>query len=155
MRILEIAGGTVLVLLLIVALAAPLGPVPGFFIGGNQTAAPSQWPDTSAVDEIKLKVPGTLPRVVIIWVVDVDGELHVVGSRDSGWVEMIGSGSPVEMRLGDETYALEAVEVNEGKAEILQAYVAKYEDDYPDIIAGFPEPDEAIRTAAVYRLNRS
>ncbi len=155
MKALKIAGAAVLVLLLVVALAAPIGPVPGFFIGGTATAAPAQWPDTADVHEIKLRVPGTLPRVVIIWVIDHEGELHVVGSRESGWVKMIGSRSPVEMRLGDATYSLTAAEVTEGKRAILEAYLEKYEPDYPDIVAGFPEPEEAMRVAAVFRLNRS
>ena len=39
----------------------PIGPMPGFFIGGQPTPVPKAWPDTSKVDEILLKVPGTLP----------------------------------------------------------------------------------------------
>ena len=53
----------------------PIGPMPGFFIGGQPTPVPKAWPDTSKVDEILLKVPGILPRVVIIWVVQVDSAL--------------------------------------------------------------------------------
>ena len=43
----------------------PIGPMPGFFIGGQPTPVSKAWPDTSKVDEILLKVPGILPRVVI------------------------------------------------------------------------------------------
>lgn len=32
------------------------------------------WLDTSKADEILLKAPGTLPRVVIIWLVQVEGQ---------------------------------------------------------------------------------
>lgn len=99
-----------------VAFAAPVGPLPGFFIGGEPTAVPEHWPDTSNVDEIQLKVPGTLPRVVTMWVVDYEGDLHVVGSRESGWVRMIGQGAPVEMRLGDRTYAVERGPRDRGRA---------------------------------------
>lgn len=155
MKILKIASLIVLALLVVVALIAPVGPMPGFFIGGTASEAPAQWGDTSTVHEIRLKVPGSLPRVVVIWVIEHAGELHVVGSKDSGWVKMIGERSPVEMRLGDNTYALNATAVTEGWQPILEAYVAKYEPDYPDIVAGFPSIDEAKDLIAVFRLNRT
>ena len=97
---------------------------------------------------------GSPPRVVIIWVVEHGGELYVVGAPDSGWVSMIGSGSPVEMRLGDNTYALNAAPVNTGWEEVVTAYVDKYRPDYPDIVAGFPSPEEAAGQVAVFRLER-
>ena len=155
MKILKLALAIILVLAVVVALVAPIGPLPGFFIGGTVSAAPSQWGDTSDVHEIKLKVPGVLPRVVIVWVVEHEGELCVVGSKDSGWVTMIGAGSPVEMRLGDNTYALRATPVTEGWQPIVEAYVAKYQPDYPDIVAGFPSIDEARGSFAVFQLSRT
>lgn len=154
MKILRIAVIAVAVLLLVGILVAPIGPMPGFFIGGSQATAPAQWPDTSKVHEIRLKVPGTLPRVVILWVIQHQGELHVVGGKDSGWVRRIGAGGSVELRLGESTYALDASPVTEGWQEILEAYVAKYEPDYPDIVAGFPTLEEADGTVAVFRLDR-
>jgi len=155
MRALKIAIPAILALLLVVALVAPIGPMPGFFIGGTMTKAPERWGDTSSVHEISLRVPGTLPRVVIIWVVEHGDELYVVGSKDSGWVTMIGAGSPVEMRLGDNTYALNASAMDEGWQPVLQSYVAKYQADYPDIVAGFPSIDEADESVTVFRLDRT
>ena len=98
MKVLKILAVILVVLLLIVAWIAPVGPLPGFFLGGTMREAPAQWGDTSDVHEIRLKVPGTPPRVVIIWVIDFEGELHVVGSRDSGWGKGIGAASPVARR---------------------------------------------------------
>lgn len=155
MKALKIVLPLVLALVFVLALVAPIGPMPGLFIGGTPTKAPEQWGDTSNVHEIRLKVPGTLPRVVIIWVVEHGGELHVVGSKESRWVSMIGASSPVEMRLGDTTYALNASMVTEGWQEILEAYVAKYRADYPDIVAGFPSVEEAGESVAVFRLDRT
>jgi len=154
MRGLKFALLAILALGLVVVLVAPIGPMPGIFIGGTSAEAPEKWSDTSNVDEIMLKVPGLLPRVVIIWVVEHGGELHVVGSRDSGWVKMIGAGSVVEMRLGDSTYSLRASPVDEDWQPILEAYVAKYQAEYPDIVAGFPSIDEAVDLVAVFRLDR-
>ena len=155
MKALKVALPSILALSLVLALVAPIGPMPGFFIGGTPAKPPEQWGDTSEVHDILLKVPGTLPRVVTIWVVDYGGELHVVGSKESGWVTMIGARSPVEMRLGDTTYALNASVVTEGWQQVLEAYVAKYQADYPDIVAGFPSIDEAKELVAVLRLDRS
>jgi len=155
MKALKIVIAVVLSALVVVAFVAPVGPLPGFIVGGEPTPPPASWPDTSGVHEIRLKVPGTLPRVVTIWVVDHEGELHVVGSRDSGWVSMIGQGAPVEMRLDDRTYALNAVPVTEGWQSVLEAYVAKYEPDYPEIVAGFPPVAEASERIAVFRLSRT
>ena len=59
----------------------------GVFIGGKSTPTPAVWADTSQVDEISTGVPGVLHEVVIIWVVQVEGQLYVVGSKDSGWVK--------------------------------------------------------------------
>ncbi|MEM7220187.1 MAG: hypothetical protein AAF515_17630 [Pseudomonadota bacterium] len=141
-------------LAIVAALVLPVGPAPGFFIGGSATAAPATWMDTSKTDEVSLKVPGTPPRVVIIWVVDHEGELYVVGSPDSGWVKMIGAGSPVDLRIGDETYALAARRFEGDPLPVLKAYVAKYEPGYPEIIAGFPEPTAAGDNFAVFHLAR-
>lgn len=154
MKILKIALIVLITLLAALVVFAPIGPVPGFFIGGTAAQAPEPWPDTSATHEIRLKVPGALPRVVIIWVVEHDEELYVVGAPDSGWVSMIGEGAPVEMRLGEVTYPLVASRVTEGWQPVVKAYLDKYRPHYPDIVAGFPEPEEAEGQFALFRLDR-
>ena len=155
MKILKIIIAVALSALVVVVLIAPIGPLPGFFIGGEQTAPPARWPDTSGVHEIRLKVPGMLPRVVTIWVIAHAGELHVVGNPDSGWVKMIGQGTRVEMRLDDRTYSLNATPLTEGWQAVLEAYVAKYKPDYPEIVAGFPPVVEAKDRFRVFRLSRT
>jgi hypothetical protein len=131
----------------------PIGPMPGFFIGGQPTPVPKAWPDTSKVDEILLKVPGILPRVVIIWVVQADSALYVVGSRSSGWVQRIADGANVEMRLSGNTYALAAVPIKQELERVVDAYKNKYRADYPDIVAGFPTLEEAGDQFGVFRLD--
>ena len=130
----------------------PIGPMPGFFIGGQPTPVPKAWPDTSKVDEILLKVPGILPRVVIVWVVQVDSALYVVGSKFSGWVQRIADGANVEMRLSGNTYALAAVPIKQELERVVNAYKNKYRADYPDIVAGFPTIEEAGDQFGVFRL---
>jgi len=126
--------------------------MPGIFIGGNQADAPQSWEDTSKTHEIKLEVKGTIPRVVIVWVVQVDGVLHVVGAKDSVWVKRIGQLSNVRMRLGDNTYSLTANLVTSNWEPILEAYTNKYREDYPDIVNSFPTIEDAAATTAVFRL---
>lgn len=138
---------------LILIFAAPIGPLPGFFIGGKATPIPEIWSDTSKLDEILLKVPGALPRVVIIWVVQVEGQLYVVGSGESGWVQRIGQGAPVEMRLRDRRYLLTATPVSSGLESIITTYKDKYRPNYPDIVAGFPSLEGSDGAYGVFRLD--
>ena len=127
--------------------------MPGFFIGGQPTPVPKAWPDTSKVDEILLKVPGTLPRVVIIWVVQVDSALYVVGSRSSSWVQRIADGANVEMRLSGKTHALAAVPIQQELERVVIAYKNKYRSDYLDIVAVFLTLEEAGDQFGVFRLD--
>jgi hypothetical protein len=152
MKIIKIAVPILLVAIILLAWIAPLGPMPGIFIGGTASDLPDSWGNTEATHEIKLEVQGTLPRVVIIWVVQVDGHLYVVGSKSSGWVQMLGQGGPVRMRMGEQTYSLTAGLVTSGWERILDAYKDKYRPDYPDIVDGFPSLEEAVATIAVFRL---
>ena len=88
-------------------------------------------------------VPGILPRVVVIWVVQVDGALYVVCNSASGRVERLGDGAAVEMRLSSNTYTLNARLVTQDLERLLNAYKDKYRSNYPDMVAGFPTLAEA------------
>ena len=59
------------------------------------------------------------------------------------------------MRLGDDTYSLNASPVAEDLQQILEAYVAKYQANYPDVVSGFPSIEEGANRFAVFRLDRS
>ncbi len=155
MKVLKLISLAVLGLLVILVFVAPVGPLPGVFIGGTPTQAPDPWMDTSSTHEILLRVPGTPPRVVTVWVVEHEGELNIVGSPGSGWVTTLGGGGAVEMRLGDNTYSLNASRVSQGWQPILTAYLDKYRPDYPDIISGIEQDGGDGGEPAVYRLNRS
>ena len=153
MKALKIVALAVVVVVVVVVLAAPLGPLPGIFIGGSEAPVPASWGDTSAVEEIMLEVgEGMIPRVVIIWVVQVDGELHVVGAKDGGWTSMLGDGGPVRMRMKGATYTMQAERITDGMQAIFEAYVNKYRSGYPEIVAEFPAIEEAGETTSVYRL---
>ena len=133
----------------------PIGPAAGIFIGGSDSTAPDTWPDTSSVHEIKLKVNGNiLPSVVNIWLIQVENSLYIVGARDSRWVSKLGTGNPVQMRMENDTYALQASLVTTNWQPILEAYQDKYRPDYPDIVNGFPTIEEAATSIAVFKLER-
>ena len=154
MKILRILGPLFLVLLVAFVFVAPVGPLPGVLIGGTPTEVPGSWGETSGIHEITLEVPGPLPRVVIIWVVQSVGELYIVGSRDSGWVSMLDDGGPVRMRMEGNTYSLNATFLKTGWEHAMEAYVAKYRLDYPEIIDGFPSLEDAAGSISVFRLSR-
>jgi len=154
MKIIKIAIPVLAVLVAAFLWLAPIGPVPGLFIGGNATTVPDSWGDTASIHEISLKVStGVLPRVMIVWVVQVEGDLHVVGASDGGWVSSLGQGGPVEIRVQDNTYALKANIVMDDWQPILEAYQNKYRPDYPDIGNGFPSIEDAAGAFAVFRLS--
>ncbi len=155
MKILKIVVPLLIAALIGLAVLAPIGPMPGIFIGGVEAASPDVWPDTSQVHEIKLKVPGAIPRVVIVWVIDYEGDLYVVGNSSSGWVKMLGQGGNVAMQLEGATYSLSASLMKMGWEPVMASYVEKYQPDYPDIVDSFPSPAEAVGKIAVFKLSRS
>jgi hypothetical protein len=152
-KLLKIGAPVLILILAIVGFMAPIGPLPGVFIGGEQTAVLDAWEDTASLHEIRLEVSGgTLPRVVIVWVIEVDGSLYVVGDKNSGWVSTLSPGGQVRMRMRDQTYTMNARLVTQDWLTILEAYKSKYVTDYPDIVAGFPSPEEAAGTISVFQL---
>ena len=139
----------------IVVWLAPIAMVPGFFIGGSATPAPSSWDDTSTIEEVRLKVGGLIPRVVIIWIVQVDGELYVTGAKDSGWVTRLGEGGKAELRIGDNTYPVVAERQSENLDALISAWYDKYRPNYPDIVGTMSEASTEPRSYAIFKLARS
>ncbi len=153
MKALKISVVVLAVLLAAFVAMAPVGPVPGFFIGGEAAEMPDRWGDTSSVHEVLLKVEGgVLPRVVTIWMVQVEGDLYALGSAESGWISALGSGGPVLLRIQDRTYALNARRLADGWQPILAAYLDKYRPHYPEIVASIESGEESAGGVAVYRL---
>ena len=149
---------TVLIVLIVivigVAVAAPLGPLPGFRLGGSAASAPEQWP-TRLPDEVRLaNYSGALPHVVIIWVVETDNKLYVIGDPASTWVQGVTDSPEVRLRIEDSVYEMTAERLNPGPMHIFQTYIDRYKDDYPEIIASFPPPEQFAGSAAVFELTR-
>ncbi len=154
MKVLKYTVAALALIVAVVIFVAPIGPLPGIFIGGSASASPQLWQDTSQIDEVRLRVAGTLPRVVIIWVVQRDNQLYVIGANGSGWISMLDQGGPVQLRIGDETYSLLASKLTEGQLPIIAAYQNKYRANYPDIVGDMGAPEDMINGASVYLLAR-
>ena len=144
----------VVVGLLVAAAVAPIGPVPGVYAGGDASAVPDSWGDTSTALEIELQVgEGPVGRIVTIWTAQVDGNLYVTGSKDSGWVRGVGAGGPVRVWLNNKLYDLAATPVVGAEAvAALTGWHAKYVKHYPDMMSEFPSPEEGAQVAVVYKL---
>ena len=152
-RWLNIALIAVLVIGLVVAIAAPIGPLPGFRLGGSEAAAPESWAGQTLPDEVKLETgAGFLPRVVIIWVVEHAGRLHVIGSPDSTWVQAATEVSDVRLRIEDDVYDMRANRLPPGQTDVVQKYLDRYRPGYPDIVGSFPPFEEFAQGAAVFEL---
>lgn len=153
MKVFKIVLGVLLAALVVAGIAAPIGPMPGLLIGGTAAEVPASWGDTRPIHEIKLqKGEGPVGRTVIIWTVQVDGDMYVLGSKDSGWTQGIGAGGPVRMQMEGNLYELKATPVTEGQAGILEAWLDKYKADYPEIVEGFPSVEEGVRGSSLFRL---
>lgn len=116
MTIIKWAAAVLVVVLLIAVVAAPIGPMPGILITGTTTEVPNAWGDTQSIEEIQLQIgEGPIGRTVIIWTVQIDGDLYVTGQNDAGWTGGIGPGGPVRMQMAGNLYELTATPLANGQ----------------------------------------
>jgi hypothetical protein len=154
-RWLTYALSLLMVLLIGLAVAAPIGPMPGFRLGGSEASAPAQWSSATLPEEVRLATfAGMLPHVVIIWVVESDNRLYVIGAPDSTWVAGASQAPEVRLRIADNAYDMRATRLDPGPAHLFEKYLDRYRDNYPDIIAGFPPMEEFSQGAALFELTR-
>ncbi len=138
---------------IILAIAAPIGPMPGFRIGGDAAEPPDSWRGAELPDNILFGTyDGLFPYVVTIWVVESGGNLYVVGDPASTWVEKATSSGDVRVRINDSVYDMQATRLPPGRADVLQAYIDRYQADYPEIIDGFPPLEEFAQGSALFQL---
>ena len=135
------------------ALAAPIGPMPGIRLGGTAATPPDQWSSMTLPEEVRLATSaGFLPHVVIIWVVEDDNRLYLIGAPDSAWVEGATQSPDVRLRIGDNAYDMRATRIAAGREDMFQKYIDRYKDNYPEIIASFPPIEEFSQGAALFEL---
>lgn len=141
------------VAIIVLALAAPIGPMPGLRIGGTPADAPASWNAAELPEEILLATyDGVLPYVVTIWVVESTGRLYVVGDPKSTWVKKATSSPDVKVRIADTVYDMRARRMPTGRIDVLEAYVNRYKAGYPQIIDSFPPLPEMAEGSALFEL---
>tara|TARA_B100001029_G_scaffold173080_1_gene171533 strand:+ start:60 stop:521 length:462 start_codon:yes stop_codon:yes gene_type:complete len=141
-------------LALLVMYLLPIGVVPGFFIGGTEQPVPAKWEDTSGIDEVRLRTGDLIPRVVIIWIVQINGELYVSGGKDSGWVIRLLKNTDAQLRIGDSTYAVTAERQTQNLDALMSAWYDKYQPNYPEIVGQMRAVSANPRPYEVFRLAR-
>ena len=108
----------------------PLGPFAGGALSGREAPAPAVW--EAVPDTVQLEVRPTDPYSVNIWAVGVGAALYVAGEPEGkNWIAYIRADGNVRARLGEAVYSLAATEVDGAheRAEVVAAYVAKYQED--------------------------
>ena len=131
------ATGKVLVLavcaLTLAGCGEPIGPFAGGALSGQSMAAPAVW--DAVPDAVQLEVRPADPYSVNVWAVGIGPALYVAGDPEGkNWISYIRADGNVRVRLDDAVYSLAAVEVDEAdeRARVLDAYIAKYEEDPAD-----------------------
>lgn len=126
---------------------APYTRFPGVRIGGQLTAAPSDWSAVNNERVALLKLAGFPPFVIHVWYVAEGGGIVTATRPDNGyWARRVRSNPDGWLRIGDRTYALAGKEiVGEARIPYLEKYGAKYKmqmgyDFKGEIIPGANEP---------------
>lgn len=127
--------------------SAPYTRFPGVRIGGQLTAAPSDWGTVNGEKVALLKLAGVPPFVIHVWYVAEGGGIITATRPDNGyWARRVRSNPDGWLRIGDRTYALAGKEVvGEARIPYLEKYGAKYNvpmryDFTGEIIPGTNEP---------------
>lgn len=126
---------------------APYTRLPGVRIGGQLTAAPSDWSTVNDEKVALLKLEGFPPFVIHVWYVAEGGGIITATRPDDGyWARRVRSNPNGWLRIGDRTYALAGKEVvGEARIPYLEKYGAKNNmpmryDFKGQIIPGTNEP---------------
>lgn len=126
---------------------APYVRFPGVRIGGELTAAPADWRTVPNEPVVRLKLAGFPPFVIKVWFVpEQNGIITATRPDDGYWGNRVRGNPTGWMRIGDQTYALQAREiVGDARIPYLEAYGSKYGmpmgyDFSGEIITGTNEP---------------
>jgi len=126
---------------------APYTRFPGVRIGGELTEAPADWTVVSNEPVVRLKLAGFPPFVIKVWFVPEQGGLITATRPDDGyWGNRVRRNPEAFMRIGDQTYAIQAREiVGDARIPYLEAYGGKYGmpmgyDFDGEIVVGANEP---------------
>lgn len=126
---------------------APYVRFPGVRLGGELTAAPSDWSQINGETVAQLKLAGFPPFVINVWYVGTPDGIITASRPDNGyWANRARSNPDGWLRIGDRSYAMSAREVlGEARIPFLEQYGGKYNmpmcyDFEGEIIPGTNEP---------------
>ena len=95
---------------------------------------------------IQLETGASEAYSVNLWVVEVEGYLHVfAGDNKAKWVENMDQNSSVRLRSGDEVFELEAARVSD--PEVFELFAKAWEAKY-----GNRPRNESVEETYLYRL---
>ena len=96
---------------------------------------------------IQLETGASEAYSVNLWVVEVEGYLHVfAGDNKAKWVENMDQNSSVRLRSGDEVFELEAARVSD--PEVFELFAKAWEAKY-----GNRPRNESVEETYLYRLS--
>ena len=127
-----------LTLVLLCAGCGPMGPVPGFALGGEEQPAPDDFAFVQDHDLIQIRTHfgGWLPQVHHIWGVGVDNGIYAIAVEGASWRARIDEDPNVLLRVGDAHYQLTATSVDDvvEVQRVFDAYIEKYGSQLEEIL---------------------
>lgn len=133
----------------------PIVMVPGVRLGGTEVPTPSTWADVDVPEEVLLRTQdGLIPRVHRIWAAKGEGGILVAGETGSGWVVRALANPDVDLRMGDDVYALRATPIEDLDAQrrATRIFIAKYREGMLELYGEEPDPEEMAGEAVLFRL---
>ncbi len=117
---------------LVCACSGPMGPIAGGTLEGDPAAWPEDWAFTNDTDNVLLQTCPQDPYSVTTWAVTTNGNLYIAAANSKAtWVKNIADDNAVIVSVNGELYDATASIVTEREeiADVVQAYVVKYEFD--------------------------
>lgn len=133
----------------ICACSAPVGPIAGGTLEGEQADWPEDWAFTDNTEFALLQTRPDDPYSVTIWAVTAGDNLYIAAvDKDSKWVKNVAQNPDVIISIEGKLYDARAVVVTDTQEFQLvgQAYLEKYEWDHTEKY----DEDEGI----VFRLRQ-
>ena len=134
---------------LALAIATGCGPIvmiPGGALSGDVKPTPGDWSFSDEVETVQLETNPDDPYSVNVWGIASGAHFYVAaGDKTNEWAENLRKDSRARLRIGDDVFELEAIEVTDD-AELdtfVKAAQMKYDFE--------PDPEQRAK-AALFRL---
>ena len=137
----------IIVLSAVILVGCEYLPISGGQLKGTVAPLPDDLSGIAAVDIIQLESNPAEPYSVNLWIVEVDGGLHVfAGDNRSAWVENIAADPSVRLGVNGSLYEMTATRIT--SAEVMERFAAEWDAKY-----GNRPRNENIEETYLYRLS--